>query len=421
MPAHPSRQLLLACLAALALLAAGCGKKGHVAVGQGPAHSVVSAVGQGAVSIITSNTSRVGGIDVAVDAAAVARTVYPGLTVSSRPTGAVLVNERDWPGALAASALSASPLRAPLLYSEGNRLPSATRQALIAMHPTGEKAFGGAKVLRIGSTALAPDFQTTRSLPFVGAALTAAAIERLVQAAEGGSKPKQVIVVALNAPRSLQMPAAGLAAQSGAPILFSTSAGLPEATSAILRDLGHPSIYVLNPLFVGKTSLGELARLGRVTQIAGGPGGEPASRNAIAVARFTDGSFGWGIKEPGHGLVFENLSRPLDAPAAAVLSASGDYAPPLLLERPNAIPPSLSTYLGDIQPAYTAAPQFRAVRGVYNHGWLIGDVKTISPVIQGELNSLLEIAPSKQTAGEETSSELSEGPEVSETPPSPTG
>jgi len=331
--------------------------------------------------------------------------VYPGLTLSSRPSLVVMVDERDWPAALTASSLAAAPTRAPIVYSEGGLTPALSNEALLAMHPTGGRLLSGAQVLRIGSQAPVPRGLNVHTLPRVDPAVTAAVIERLQQAASGGSPPKQVIVVPLNAPRALQMPAAGLAAESGAPILFSSPGGLPPATQTILRDLHHPSIYVLNPLYVGRTSLGQLAQLGRVTQIAGGAGGpgEGPARNAIAVARFTDGTFGWGIKEPGHGLVFASAGRPLDAPAAAVLAATGDYAPLLLLESSSRIPSSLSSFLSNIQPAYAAAPEFRPVRGVYNHGWLLGDERAISAVIQSQLDALLEISPSKQPAPAETS------------------
>ncbi len=146
-----------------------------------------------------------------------------------------------------------------------------------------------------------------------------------------------------------------------------------------------------------------------------GPGRNPIE-NAIAVARFADGSFGWGIHEPGHGLVFASPSRPLDGPAAAPLSASGDFGPLLLLgasgssaggSTPGAssIPPELTSYLSDIKPAYS--PQVPAVRSVYNHGWLIGDERAISAVAQAEIDTLLETTPSA-TATEEPSLPLAE-------------
>ncbi len=98
--------------------------------------------------------------------------------------------------------------------------------------------------------------------------------------------------------------------------------------------------------------------------------------------------------------MFANAARPLDAPAAALLSATGDYGPLLLLASAAQIPPALAIYLSDIQPAYSSAPQFQPVRGVYNHGWLIGDERAISAITQAEIDSVLEIRPQPQTSEE---------------------
>jgi len=46
-------------------------------------------------------------------------------------------------------------------------------------------------------------------------------------------------------------------------------------------------------------------------------------------------------------------------------------------------------YLLDVQPGYDRDP----VRGVYNHGWLMGDPATISVAVQARIDSLLEIQP----------------------------
>jgi len=172
----------------------------------------------------------------------------------------------------------------------------------------------------------------------------------------------------------------------------------------------RPSIYLLNAGQLSHDSLGELARLGRVTSVASSSPGEAQrdAANAVALARYTDGTFGWGVKEPGHGLVFASTGRPLDAPAAALLSATGNYGPLLLLEGPASIPASLASYLGDIQPAYSTAPEFQPVRGVYNHGWLIGDERAITSVVQAELDSVLEISPSKQSVPTEAPAAQSE-------------
>ena len=111
--------------------------------------------------------------------------------------------------------------------------------------------------------------------------------------------------------------------------------------------------------------------------------------SAIAFARYSDGAFGWRVVDPGHGLSFASTRRPLDAVAAAPLAAAGSYGPLLVVERPAPLPRALQEYLLDIQPGYTDDP----VRGVYNHGWVIGDEQAISIPSQAQIDQLLEIAP----------------------------
>jgi hypothetical protein len=396
------RAALLAMLVlAGAGLLAGCGKGGAgSAAGGGPARKVAPLTAQGAVSVVTRNTTRLGGADAATDAAAVARTVYPALTVATRPQLVVLVDEHDWPAALAASVLAGAPLNAPILYSVGNTLPAVSREALEALDPLGASALGGIQVLRIGTTAPVPKGYATQTLPAAEASVTAATLERLAHSA-GAATPHQVIVVPVAAPRVLQMPAAGLAADSATPILFVSAARLPAASAIVLESLHRPSIYVIDPSAVSHVALGELRRLGSVVDIAGGEEASP-SDNAVAIARFTDGQFGWGIKEPGHGLVFANAARPLDAPAAAPLAATGEYGPLLLLESAGQIPDGLARYLGDIEPAYANSYTYRPAEGSYNHGWLIGDQQAISGIVQAEIDSVLEISPSRQASAEPT-------------------
>jgi hypothetical protein len=55
----------------------------------------------------------------------------------------------------------------------------------------------------------------------------------------------------------------------------------------------------------------------------------------------------------------------------------------------NALPAPLQDFLLDIQPGYDEDP----VRGVYNHGWLVGDEGAISVDVQARIDALLEIQP----------------------------
>ena len=68
---------------------------------------------------------------------------------------------------------------------------------------------------------------------------------------------------------------------------------------------------------------------------------------------------------------------------------SGTYGPLLLVTEAQALPQALQDYLLDIQPGYDKDP----VRGVYNHGWLMGDEAAISADVQSRIDTLLEIQP----------------------------
>ncbi len=440
-------------LAALALCGgtlfalAGCGKGSRAGTAASGAAGLPAPEARGVAGISTKNTTRLGGVDPADDAAAVARAVYPGFTPATRPQAVVIVDRSDWPAALAASSLASAPLAAPLLYSDGDTLPEVSEQALRAMRPIGAATLGGVQALTVGDAVGAPagyrfkaiegsagaaaaesgtaSTSSTGSTAGAGtgtgtaagtasegdaAANAGVSVLHVLQAARGRS-PHEVIVVAVDAPRSLQMPAAGLAAESGAPILFVTRSGVPRATSDALKALKQPAIYVIAPTTLRSATYAALSRLGTVVHVTGeaGPGEGTAHasddpvENAISVSRFSRGTFGWGIHEAGHGLVFANVARALDAPAVAPLSAHGDYGPLLLLEHSASVPAPLTHYLSNIEPGYTAA--IPPVREVYNHGWLIGDEHAISALAQAEIDTVLEIAPRQQSAAEQSVAE----------------
>ena len=392
-----------AILCALLLLLAGCGggdgadepdRSGGGATEEAPvlgreADDEEAAAELGFPAFATSNTTRVGGADPIADAAAIAQAVYPSRDRDTRPRVATLVDTADWRVAVSAAQLAAPPLGAPLLLSDRGEMPPATEQALGRLIPTGAKEAGGAQVLRIGEAAVAEGYKTTEVEGEDHAEL-AQAIDRLQIAAAG--KPAPAVVVASSDQPGFSMPAAGWAAKSGQPVLWVTRDEIPAATRAAITAHKRPKIYVLGPeSAVSKEVLQQLGKLGEARRISGA---DPVA-NAIAFARFSDGSFGWNVVDPGHGLVFASTQRPLDAAAAAPLSASGTYGPLLLVTVPNALPAPLQDYLLDIQPGYDDDP----VRGVYNHGWLIGDEGAVSVDVQARIDALLEIQAVDRTAG----------------------
>jgi hypothetical protein len=385
--------LLPAILCALLLLLAGCGggdaaepDRGGGATKQAPvlgreADDEEAAAELGFPAFATSNTTRVGGADPIADAAAIAQAVYPSRDRDTRPRVATLVDTADWRVAVSAAQLTAAPLRAPVLLSEDGALPPATEEALGRLIPTGAKEAGGAQVIRVGDASVAEGYKTTEVEGADHAAL-AQAIDRLQSAAAG--RPSPAVVVASSEQPGYSMPAAGWAAKSGQPVLWVTRDAIPAATRAAIASHKRPKIYVLGPeSAVSKKVLQQLSKLGATRRIAGA---DPVA-NAIAFARFSDGSFGWNVVDPGHGLVFASTQRPLDAAAAAPLSATGTFGPLLLLTEANALPAALQDYLLDIQPGYDKDP----VRGVYNHGWMIGDEGAVSVDVQARIDALLEI------------------------------
>jgi hypothetical protein len=337
----------------------------------------------------TSNTTRIGGADPIADAAAVAQAVYPSRSADTRPRVVTLVDDTDWRVAISAAQLMGPPLRAPVLFSQGSRMPAATAQALAVLHPLTAKEAGGAQVIRVGETARARGFRTT-VLKGPDYAALALAVDSLHTAAAGSPSP--VVVVASAEQPGYAMPAAGWAAKSGSPVLWVTRDAIPDATRAAIQAHKKPRIYVLGPeTAVAEQVVQQLGELGTVRRI----GDRDPVTNAIDFARFSDGDFGWNVVDPGHGLVFASTQRPQDAAASAALSATGTYGPLLLLTEPNVLPPALQDFLLDIQPGYDSDP----VRGVYNHGWLMGDESAVTVDVQARIDALLEIAPVDRPSG----------------------
>jgi hypothetical protein len=386
-PPRP-RSVVAGSTIALSLALAACGQSSNTDLGQSPAigrkgNESKAAQELGFPQFATKNTTRVGGADPTADAAAVAQAVFTPELPSARPRAVALVDSGDWQAGVAASVLMSRPLRAPTLLSGSSSLPDATKNALSALDPTGVRQLGGARVIRVGSVAAPSGLRSTQvggANPFA----VAAAVDRL--AARVAGKPSDVVVVASGERAEFAMPAAAWAAKAGHPVLFVTRNAIPPETRKALAFHQQPKIYVLGPPDVVSAGTEKLLRrLGTVKRISG----PDAVTNAIAFARYSDGSFGWNVVDPGHGLVFANDQRPLDAAAAAPLSASGKYGPLLLLEQPSPLPPALIQYLLDIEPGYEKDP----TRGVYNHGWLLGDAGAISVGDQARIDTLLEIAP----------------------------
>jgi hypothetical protein len=332
----------------------------------------------------TKNTTRVAGADPIANAAGSARAVYPARTDESSPRAVVIVEQDDWRAAISASQLMARPLRAPVLFSDGGELPAASQEALEELAPSGAEEANDAQVIRIGDAA-EPENRRVQTIEGSSSTSLAQAIDDF-QIDAAGDHTDAVLVAPADSPE-FAMPAASWAAKSGQPVLWTLKDSLPPETREAIRAHKRPRIYVLGPEeAIGEPVVRELEKLGQTKRVSGP---DPVT-NAIAFARYSDGGrFGWNVVDPGHGLVFANASRTLDAVAGAPFSGSGQFGPLLLLTDAGTLPVEVQDYLLDIQPGYDEDP----VRGVYNHGWLMGDETAISADVQSRIDALLEIQP----------------------------
>jgi hypothetical protein len=349
-----------------------------------------AAQGLGFPEFATKNTTRVSGTDPVADAAAIALAVFPSTGGVAGPDAVSLVDEKDWQSGIAAASLAGPPVSAPVLISTRDGVPSLTTDALKALGPSGSAATQGAQLFQVGETDTPTGLDTQRVTGKSPAAV-AAEVDALRQKLSG-TKPKDVLLVSSTQPR-YAMPAASWAARSGEPVLFTGKDSVPKPTmDALKRDEGA-DVFALGP----SSAISDKA-LKEVEEVAKAPtriGDSDPVQNAIDFARYSAGTFGWNITDPGHGLVITSDTEPLDAAAASPLSASGDWGPLLVTDDSRHVPDALRGYLLDIKPGYITDP----TRAVYNHIWIVGDEQTISVGFQAQVDDLAEVAPVRSGTG----------------------
>src|SRR5262249_54157396 len=206
------------------------------------------------------------------------------------------------------------------------------------------------------------------------------------------SEPEHIVITGSDDP-GYAMPAAAWAARSGDPVLFSGRNQVPAATLAALRRHAASPVYVLGPeSVISKDALRQIARVSATVQRVGATG---VVQNALLFARYSDGTFGWNIFDPGHGMELANAGRPLDAAAAASLASSGKWGPLLITDTADALPPELRSFLLRLKPGH----ETDRTRAVYNHIWLMGDATAIGGQVQAEVDELAELAQIGAAAG----------------------
>jgi hypothetical protein len=267
---------------------------------------------------------QVRGRDVSDLAVKMSRRAYPGGgeatlagTFATRPwTRVVIVNERDFPGALAGSVLGRAFL-GPVLVAPQGGLTAAVKQEVARLAPVGAYVIGGegslsAQVLAdLASTGI-PQDQIIR-LAGSGEAETAAAIARAMdrrsdaQKAAGTPAFRDAIVLNPASPDAAAISV--LAAHRRMPVFFTAANALPAATSQALSALNVPRTIVIgSSRYVGANVMQALPTPQRLS------GSTPVQTSRLVVAQ----SRRWGI--PDNIFFSTDVSRKMDA---AVIGAAG--------------------------------------------------------------------------------------------------
>jgi Cell wall binding domain 2 (CWB2) len=343
-------------------------------------------------SSATRNTIRVGGSDTVADAAGVAGALYPATGDSDRPTAIVLVDQGDWATAISASVLVGRPIGAPILLTDGGDLPAVTKDVLDRLKPKGSDLSKDAQVIRVGPDVARPSGYKTALIEGKDEFERAAAVDRFFSAARG--RPSNDVVLFSADDAKFAMPAAAWAARSGDSALPVHKDAIPTPILKTIRQHRRPNVFVLGPeSVISKDVMAELkkGKLARSVKRIEGPN---AVENAIAFARYEKGDFGWGVVVPGYNFTVASTTRPSDAAAAAALATRGVFAPLVLSDDPETLPPKLEEYFLSVQPGYEEDPS----QAVYNRAWVLGDDKAISVRQQAQLDQLTELIPVQTNA-----------------------
>ena len=343
-------------------------------------------------SSATRNTVRVGGGDPASDAAGVAGALYPATGDSDRPTAVVLVDQDDWATGIAASVLSGRPIGAPILLTDGKSLPPVTEDVLERLNPKGSDLSKDAQVIRIGSDTARPDGYKTALIEGDNAFEAAASIDRFFSAAR--ARPSNDVVLYSAERGEFAMPAAAWAARSGDAVLPVRRNGIPAPIVKALQEHERPNVFVLGPESVISQKVLDQLKKRKLARAVNRIEGPTPVENAIAFTRYEKGDFGWGVIVPGYNFTIASSTRPSDAAAGAALGTRGVFAPLLLSDDPEKLPPKLEEYLLSVQPGYEDNPG----EAVYNRAWVLGDDKAISVRQQSQIDQLTELVPVQANA-----------------------
>ena len=354
----------------------------------GPASGDVEGHSDGSLgypAVATRNTTRISGDDPADISVAAALAAYPTTGPGTPPNAVTVVNADDWQAGVAAATLSAAPIGAPILLAPSGKLTESAADALSEFDPQGSPTTGEAEVFAVGNVAPPPGYGT-KTLNVSNPAGLAVSIAELK--AELTGEPPAAFVLVSSEDAEYATPAASWLARSGDVVLYTGKDEMPKATLDYLKKKENKDVpvFVLGPTSV--VSPAALKPLDKVSTVERVGGQDPVSA-ALELVRFSSGTFGWNLNDPGHGYMVARSNRPMDAIAATALSTGGTWPALLLTDSSDKLPEDVSDYLLDVKPGYETDP----TRALYNHVWIIGDESQINVTQQALIDDAVELTP----------------------------
>ena len=330
----------------------------------------------------TRNTTRINGSDGADISVAAALASYPTSGPGSPPAAVTVANGDQWQAGVVAASLSAAPIDSPILLAPEGRLTQAGSSALDQLNPLGSPDTGENKVFTVGQVVPMDGAKRITGSDFPSLAVNVAKLRESIT----GELPNNIVVVSGSEP-GYAVPAATWSARSGDVVLYTNKDSVPKVTADYLSAKSHKDIpvFVLGPAdAVSADAFKDLEKASTTVQRV--PGNDPVSA-AVELARFSSGTFGWNLNDPGHGFTIVRDDNPEAAIAATSLSTGGTWPALLLTDDSDKVPEVVNDYLLDIKPGYDTDP----TRALYNRIWIIGSEDDIDVNQQARIDDAAEL------------------------------
>ncbi|MEB1807318.1 MAG: cell wall-binding repeat-containing protein [Bacillaceae bacterium] len=314
--------------------------------------------------------------------------IWPATHEENQPGTVILAPLESWQLSLASLNLVHHPNDGPIFYTENGVIPDRVITEINRLQPKGNVA--GTQVMVMGTVNDGEldklvDFKVDQTTEIEAAAF-ANEIDQIYAELTHGT-PNGVIISSMDKEAMLHsIPAGSWISHMSEPVLYVTHSELPQETiEALERRNGDAEIYVLGSEdIISQEVVKQLEEYGTVTTISA----DTPVELSIEFAKFKDRTtnFGWGVNQPGHGLMIASTASPELAILAAPFAHLGKHAPMVWLEE-GEITDEWYDFLTLLKPMFDLEP----TEGPYNHAYLLGTTDVVSYQTQGIIDEKLEI------------------------------